>query len=63
MGLRISKKKNIVSLEFPCRKRTYHTLRDAEDMIRHISETRVTREIRAYQCPVCGFWHLTSRGK
>jgi hypothetical protein len=30
-------------------------------MIRHILETRVGKEIRAYKCPVCGFWHLTSK--
>jgi hypothetical protein len=48
-------------IEFPCKKAIYHTKEEAEDMIRHITETRVTREIRAYQCSTCGFWHLTSR--
>jgi hypothetical protein len=51
------------SLNPSCRKTIYHSREEAEDMIRHIRETRVTHEIRAYNCPVCGFWHLTSREK
>jgi len=36
-------------------------MEEAQDMIRHITETRIAREIHAYRCPVCGFWHLTSK--
>ncbi|MDY0099888.1 MAG: hypothetical protein RBR81_11855 [Bacteroidales bacterium] len=46
-------------LGLPCKKAIYHSLPEALDMIRHIQETRITRKLRAYQCPVCGFWHLT----
>ena len=46
-----------------CKKTSYHTRDDAEDMIRHIKETRITKEIKAYRCEICGFWHLTSREK
>ncbi|HOP00028.1 MAG TPA: hypothetical protein PLV06_06030 [Bacteroidales bacterium] len=62
-SFRTAGKKNIPSLEPPCRKAIYHTREDAEDMIRHIAETRTGREIRAYRCDICGFWHLTRSGK
>lgn len=55
--------KNLDPIETPCKKAIYQTREDAEDMIRHIAETRTGREIRAYRCDVCGFWHLTSRKK
>jgi hypothetical protein len=63
MRYKTSSKKRIVPLETPCRKALYHTREDAEDMIRHLAETRRGREISAYRCDVCGFWHLTSREK
>jgi len=44
-----------------CKKKAYHTKEEAEDMIHYITETRVTRIIKAYQCKVCGLWHLTSK--
>ena len=45
----------------PCKKTIYHSQEEAQDMIRHISETRIGKEIHTYKCPVCGFWHLTSK--
>ena len=56
-------RKNVDPFLLPCIKTIYQTREDAEDMIRHIAETRTGREIRAYRCDVCGFWHLTSRKK
>jgi hypothetical protein len=53
--------KNIPPIEPVCRKKIYHSQAEAEDMIRHIRETRVVREISAYKCSICGFWHLTSK--
>ena len=61
MVYRTSKKKLITSVELPCKKTIYHSREEAEDMIRYINETRVTREINAYKCDICGFWHLTSK--
>ena len=61
MKYRPFKKERIDPIDFPCKKEVYYTLEDAQMMIRHIEETRVTRKIRAYRCNVCGFWHLTSR--
>ena len=61
MKYRPFKKERIDPIDFPCKKEVNYTLEDAQMMIRHIEETRVTRKIRAYKCNVCGFWHLTSR--
>jgi hypothetical protein len=46
-----------------CKKAMYHSREEAEDMIRYIRESRVTRDLQTYQCPVCGLWHLTSKTK
>ena len=47
-----------------CAKRAYDTQRNAEDAIHAImlSESDISRKIptRAYPCPFCGKWHLTS---
>jgi predicted RNA-binding Zn-ribbon protein involved in translation (DUF1610 family) len=61
MAYKLSKKMKIDSVQPVCRKKIFYTAEEAQDMIRHITETRVTREIRPYKCPNCGLWHLTSR--
>jgi len=48
-------------LGFPCKKAVYHTREEALDMIRYLDEQRTSKPIRPYKCPVCGFWHFTSR--
>jgi len=58
MKYNISGIKNITPIGTPCKKTTYHTQAEAEDMIRHLTETRITKKIRPYQCTICGFWHL-----
>jgi len=61
MAYKLSKNRKIDTVEPLCRKKSYNSPEEAQDMIRNIMETRVTRAIRFYQCPVCGLWHLTSR--
>lgn len=63
MDSKYSGKKKPDPIELPCRKAMYNSKEEAEDMIRFINENRITREIRAYKCKVCGFWHLTSRSE
>lgn len=63
MSYKHSDKKKIPPVDPVCRKTIYHSLEEAQDMARHINETRVVREIRVYRCSVCGFWHLTSKGR
>ena len=53
--------KNINPIQPTCKKAIYNTQEEAQDMIAYIKETRVVREISAYKCTICGFWHLTSR--
>jgi hypothetical protein len=53
--------KNLNPVEPPCKKTIYYSLEEAKDMIKYINETRIVREISAYKCSVCGFWHLTSK--
>jgi hypothetical protein len=60
---RSSNIKNIRPLEPSCKKKAYHTREEALDMIKFIAENRVAREINAYQCTICGLWHLTSKIK
>jgi rubrerythrin len=63
MDYKASKRKKQVPIEPLCKKRIYHSSEEAQDMIRHIRENRIAREIRVYRCPVCGFWHLTSKSE
>jgi hypothetical protein len=53
--------KRINPLEPPCKKTIYNSPEEAHDMIRYIKENRTAREIHAYKCTICGFWHLTSK--
>jgi len=58
-----SDKKIIIPLDPPCKKTIYNSFEDAQDMILYIKENRGISELYAYKCPVCGFWHLTSKIK
>ena len=61
MGNKLTNIKKIHPIEFPCKKTIYNSLEEAQDMIAYINENRVSKEIRAYKCQICGFWHLTSK--
>jgi hypothetical protein len=63
MGYKLSNIKKINPIEPPCKKTIYNSLEEAQDMIDYIKETRVVKDIHAYKCTVCGFWHLTSKSK
>lgn len=61
MPYKLSKNMKIDPVEPLCRKKTYNSPEEAQEMIRHIMETRVTGKIHFYKCPVCGLWHLTRK--
>jgi hypothetical protein len=61
MAYKLLKNRKIEPLGPLCRKKVYNSPEEAQEMIRNIMETRVTRPIHFYKCPVCGLWHLTSR--
>jgi hypothetical protein len=56
-------RKKIDPIEPSCKKAIYQSLEEAQDMINHINETRRVKEINAYKCQICDFWHLTSKSK
>ena len=55
--------KKIEPIEPPCKKAMYHSFEEAQDMVKFIKENRTAKEIHVYKCTICGFWHLTSKGK
>ena len=63
MGYKHSNIKQINPIELPCKKTMYNSQEEAQDMIRYIRENRRVQEIKAYKCPTCGFWHLTSKSE
>jgi hypothetical protein len=63
MSYKISKIKGIDPIKPACKKTMYNSPEEAQDMIRYINETRSTKEMHAYKCTICGFWHLTSKSK
>ena len=63
MRYKLSDNKKTDPLSPPCKKTMYNTREEALDMINYIRENRVSKEIHAYKCNICGFWHLTSREK
>lgn len=46
---------------FICEKRTFPTKKDAMDSIKKPAKQDKKRPIRAYECPKCSGWHLTSK--
>lgn len=60
MAYKSSKHRFVDPIGPRCKKAMYNTREEAEDMIRHIHETRITRPLHAYQCNNCGMWHLSS---
>jgi hypothetical protein len=61
MALKKSNMKKTIPLKQPCKKTIYNSYEEALDMIMYIKENRVGKDLRAYKCSVCGFWHLTSK--
>lgn len=60
MPWKSSKNTSVDPIGASCKKTAYDSRAEAEDMILHIQETRVTRKLHTYQCPQCGLWHLSS---
>lgn len=53
--------RKIYPLEAPCKKTIYNSLIDAQEAIDYLLENRVVKDLSAYKCTLCGFWHLTSK--
>jgi hypothetical protein len=39
----------------------YNSLIDAKESIDYLQENKGVKDLSAYKCLVCGFWHLTSK--
>lgn len=63
MSYKLPNTKKINPIEPLCKKTIYNSPEEAQDMISFIKENRRVREIHAYKCMSCGFWHLTSKSK
>jgi len=44
-----------------CKKKMYNSLDEAKKSIEYLQETKWIKELSAYKCTICGFWHLTSK--
>ena len=53
----------IYPIEAPRKKTMYNSLIDAKESIDYLQENKGVKELSAYKCSVCGFWHLTSKSK
>jgi len=63
MSYKLSNIKKTDPIGPQCTKKIYYSLEEAQDMIKYIIENRRVREISAYKCLSCGFWHLTSKSR
>lgn len=61
MAYRSARNRPVAPIGPPCKKKIYQTREEAEEMIRHIRETRYVKELHAYRCEICGLWHLSSK--
>jgi hypothetical protein len=61
VAYKLSNIKKINPVVPPCKKTIYNSLEEAQDMIQYIKQNRRARELYAYKCTTCGFWHLTSK--
>jgi hypothetical protein len=63
MGYKFSKTNKISPIGPSCKKAIYNSPQEAQEMITYIRENRGVKEIHAYKCLICGFWHLTSKSR
>ena len=61
MAYKSSRSKSVSPLHPGCNKTIYDSREKAEEMIRHLQESRYVRDLHAYHCPDCGLWHLSSK--
>jgi hypothetical protein len=53
--------RKINPIELPCRKKMYNSFTEAKESIEYLQENRWVKDLSAYKCIICGFWHLTSK--
>lgn len=63
MSYKMPNIKKIDPIGPPCKKTTYYSPEEAQAMANYVKENRTSKEIRIYNCLICGYWHLTSKTK
>jgi hypothetical protein len=53
--------RKIDPIEPPCKKTIYYSLIEAKESIVYLQENKGVKDLSAYKCSICGFWHLTSK--
>lgn len=53
--------RKIQPIESLCKKTVYNSFAEAQKSIEYLQENKRARDLSAYKCSVCGFWHLTSK--
>jgi hypothetical protein len=53
--------RKIYPIEPPCKKTIYNSLIEAKESIVYLQENKGVKDLSAYKCSICGFWHLTSK--
>ena len=61
MKSKSSPKKKIDPLGPSCKKTIYNSLVEAQEAIAWHQENKYVKDLSAYKCSLCGFWHLTSK--
>jgi hypothetical protein len=61
MKYKPSRTKNADHVQSPCKKTMYNSLIEAKESIDYLKENKWVKDLSAYKCSVCGFWHLTSK--
>jgi hypothetical protein len=61
MKYKPSRTKNADPVQSPCKKTMYNSLIEAKESIDYLKESKWVKDLSAYKCSVCGFWHLTSK--
>ena len=61
MKSKFSRTRKIDPIETPCKKTIYTSLIEAKESITYLQENKGAKDLSAYKCTICGFWHLTSK--
>jgi hypothetical protein len=63
MRYKPSRIRKIYPIESPCKKTMYNSFIDAKESLDYLLENKGVKDLSAYKCSMCGFWHLTSKSK
>jgi len=56
-----SRIRKIYPVESPCKKTMYNSMIEAKESIDYLQKNKYVKDLSAYKCSACGFWHITSK--